>query len=226
VLDEYVAAETVVRTLGDENEDPSSIAMVYASAPATSDHLNVTFCPRLNRASLAGDSNEGAASGPDEGGLTVRVAVLESPPAEAVRVAERCDATLEVAALNVALDCPAGTLTLDGTDTDPSELVSATAMPPSGAGAARLTVPVAGVPPVTEVGDRESAASVGELVPACGVKLRVAENGPNTPAAFRARTLHHSCRFGSPLRWAWEAVTVGFATYGELIVELSSTRTS
>jgi hypothetical protein len=104
--------------------------------------------------------------------------------------------------------------------------VSATAAPPSGAGAERLTVPVAGVPPVTEEGETDRAASEDVAVPVCGVKVRVAENGPKTPALFRARTRHQSCRAGRPLSTDWEVVTVGLATYGDDIEELSSTRTS
>ena len=87
-------------------------------------------------------------------------------------------------------------------------------------------MPVAAVPPVTDEGDTARAASADVAVPACGVKLRVEENGPKTPALFRARTRHHSCRVGSPLRTDSEVVTVGLATYGDDIVELSSTRTS
>lgn len=44
--------------------------------------------------------------------------------------------------------------------------------------------------------------SVSPPAGACGVKLRVEENGPNRPAALRARTRHHSCCAGKPLRAA------------------------
>ena len=45
----------------------------------------------------------------------------------------------------------------------------------------------------------------------CGMKLRVEENGPATPSEFRARTRHHNCWAGRPLRVACDAVSVGFA---------------
>ncbi len=117
-------------------------------------------------------------------------------------------------------------MTPEGTDAEPSELVSPTEVPPTGAGVERLTVPVAAVPPVTDDGDTAKADSETVEDPPCGVKLRVEENGPKTPALFRARTRHHSCRVGRPVRTASEVVTVGLATYGDDIVELSSTRTS
>ena len=59
--------------------------------------------PRSNRASLAGDCSEGAGSGPVEGGLTVSVAVRETPAAVPVRVTERTDATLVVETVQVQM---------------------------------------------------------------------------------------------------------------------------
>ena len=53
-----------------------------------------------------------------------------------------------VATVNVALAAPAGTVTLPGT-VNGSPPVIATAAPPRGAGAVRLTVPVTGLPPTT-----------------------------------------------------------------------------
>jgi hypothetical protein len=107
------------------------------------------------------------------------------------------------------------------------ELVKLTAVPAEGAGAVRVTVPVEEAPPVTLVGESTSVESAAVVpVAACGVKLRVEENGPKTPAEFRARTRHHSWRAGSPLRTACDTVTVGLATNGELKGEVSSTWTS
>ena len=60
--------------------------------------------PSSNRASLAGDCNEGAGSVPVAGGLTVMVVVRETPAAVAVRVADRTEVTLVVETANVALD--------------------------------------------------------------------------------------------------------------------------
>lgn len=69
--------------------------------------------------------------------------------------------------------------------------------------------------------------AVGPVAAPCGVKLRTAENGPNTPAEFRARTRHHSCCAGRPdASDACDDVTVGLATNGEAIVDESSTCTS
>lgn len=69
--------------------------------------------------------------------------------------------------------------------------------------------------------------AVGPVAAAWGVKLRVAENGPNTPAEFRARTRHHNCCAGSPAGSdASDAVTVGLATNGAAMVDELSTCTS
>ncbi len=56
----------------------------------------------------------------------------------------------------------------------------------------------------------------------CGVNGLVAENGPATPAAFRARTRHHSGCAGRPPIEACETVTVALATNGDEIVAVSS----
>ena len=69
--------------------------------------------------------------------------------------------------------------------------------------------------------------AIGPVAAPCGVKLRTAENGPNTPAELRARTRHHSCCAGRPdASEACDDVTVGLATNGEAIVDESSTCTS
>jgi hypothetical protein len=83
---------------------------------------------------------------------------------------------------------------LAGTVTAAFELVRLTAIPPAGAAAVSVTVAVDDAPPDTLVGESDSAERAGAVVvaPACGVKLRVDENAPKTPAAFRARTRHHS----------------------------------
>ena len=60
-----------------------------------------------------------------------------------------------VATVKFALVAPAGTVTLAGTmATAVLLLESATAAPPAGAAALRVTVPVEGAPPVTLVGLR------------------------------------------------------------------------
>src|SRR2546421_547687 len=61
-------------------------------------------------------------------------------------------ATALVVMLNVALVAPAATVPLAGTDAAGSLLDSAICVPPVGAGPFRVTVPEAGVPPVTLAG--------------------------------------------------------------------------
>jgi hypothetical protein len=55
-----------------------------------------------------------------------------------------------------------------------------------------------------------------------GVKRRVDENGPNTPAEFRARTRHHNRCAGRPPIVAWDVVTTAFATNGDAMVDVLS----
>jgi hypothetical protein len=159
--------------------------------------------------------------------LTVKLAVREIPAAVAVTVTAVCVLTVLVDAVKLAVAWPAGTVTLVGTETAAFELVRLTAVPPEGAGVVRVTVPVDEAPPVTLVGESASDES-SDVVPvaACGLKLRVAENGPKTPAALRARTRHHNWRAGSPPTTACDAVTVGLATNGATMVAVSSTVTS
>jgi hypothetical protein len=61
----------------------------------------------------------------------------------------------------------------------------------------------------------------------CVVKLRVDDHAPAVPAAFRARTRHHTvCPLVSVGKVACDVVTVGFATNGDEMVDVSSTWTS
>jgi hypothetical protein len=131
-------------------------------------------------------------------------------------------------AANVAVVAPAATVTLAGTPTIAVLLlVSDTSAPPAGAPEVNLTVPLDPVPPVTLVGLTEIDVNAAGPVAACGVKRRIDENGPNTPAALRARTRHHRFCAGRPAASvACDVVTVGFATNGAAIVDELSTWTS
>ena len=65
--------------------------------------------------------------------------------------------------VNVALVCPACTVTLEGTvATDVFALWSVTVAPPDGAAALRVTVPVELFPPLTLVGLRVREESVND----------------------------------------------------------------
>jgi hypothetical protein len=135
-------------------------------------------------------------------------------------------ATETVVTVKVALVAPCATVTLAGTAAVPLLLTSVTITPPAGAALVSLTVAVAEAGPTTLVGLTLTDDRLVVPGGACGVNRRVAENGPNTPAAFRARTRHHSCCAGRLPSVTSEDVTVGFATKGAEIVEELSTRTS
>jgi hypothetical protein len=67
-------------------------------------------------------------------------------------VADVLLATAVVVTENVAVVCPAATVTLDGTRAAALLLERLTTAPPVGAAPFRVTVPVADVPPVTDDG--------------------------------------------------------------------------
>jgi hypothetical protein len=105
--------------------------------------------------------------------VTVSVAVLVTPPCAADRVTEVLAVTDLVVTVNVALEAPAGTVTLAGTvATAVLLLESATTAPPDGAAPLSVTVASEVLPPVTLVGLRTSEESVTPL--ACGVTVSAA----------------------------------------------------
>jgi hypothetical protein len=82
--------------------------------------------------------------------------------------------TAAVLTLKVALEAPAVTVTLAGTETtDVFELVSVTTAPPLGAPPVKAIVPCDVAPPTTEVGLTLTADRVGAVVDA-GVTVNVA----------------------------------------------------
>ncbi len=132
--------------------------------------------------------------------------------------------TALVVTLNVALVAPAAIVTLAGTlAVAVLLLVSVTTAPPVGAAAVSVAVPVEEVGPTTLVGLTDTADKLAAAVAAWGVKRRVAENGPNTPAEFCARTRHHKRCAGRPPIVTCEAmIPVWFALKGAAMVDESS----
>jgi len=86
-------------------------------------------------------------------GRTVSVAVFETEPKDAFRVAFIALAALRVAIPNVPLTAPLGMVTDAGTRAHGLLLPSKTLMPFVGAGLPSVTVPVELVPPSTDAGD-------------------------------------------------------------------------
>ena len=86
-----------------------------------------------------------------------RCVVLRTP----VIVTDVFDLTVEVLTVNVAVAEPAVTVTLAGTVATAVLLLdSVTLAPPAGAGPLRVTVPVEGLPPPTEIGFKVTELSV------------------------------------------------------------------
>jgi len=95
------------------------------------------------------------------GGTTVRFAVTELTPTEAVITAVTELETGDVETLNVVEVAPSGTETLVGTTAFPLLDDRPTTHPPVGAGPLRDTVPTERVPPVTDVGSKVKFVGTG-----------------------------------------------------------------
>src|SRR6266446_6076507 len=87
-----------------------------------------------------------------DGGFTASVADFGVPLMLADNVTVVTAATAAVLMVKVALKLPAGTVTLGGTEALGSLLDKGTDNPPDGAAFARVTVPCAELPPMTDVG--------------------------------------------------------------------------
>ena len=151
------------------------------------------------------------------------MAVRDTPPNEPVMIAEVEVITEVVVTVKVVLVAPAATVTLAGTVAVAALLESVTTAPPVGAAALKVAVPVEKLPPTTLVGFTETADKLAAARAVCGSKRCVAENGPNTPAEFCARTRHHKRCAGRPPMVACDTLTIWFALKGVAMVEESST---
>ena len=156
-------------------------------------------------------------------GFTVSVAVRDAPPNEPVIIAEVDALTVLVVTVKLALVLPASIVTLAGTVTAVELSESDMTAPPVGAAAVKVAVPVEELPPTTLVGFTETADKLAATRAVCGTKRRVAENGPNTPAEFCARTRHHKRCAGRPPMVACDTLTIWFALKGAAMIEESST---
>jgi hypothetical protein len=147
------------------------LASVTVSPPAGAADDNVTVpCEFEPPVTLVGFSARLLRLAGGGGGVTVRMADRDAPLYAAVSVTLVFDVTAVVVAGKVALVAPAATVTLDGVDaTALLLLVSETTAPPDGAPAVSVTVPVADVPPITDVGLTLTALrAAGPLVVKCG----------------------------------------------------------
>jgi hypothetical protein len=107
--------------------------------------------------------------------VTVRIAVRLTRLYRAVIVAVLLEVTAYVVTVKVAVVAPAATVTEDGGLATLVRLLDrVTTIPPAGAGPVKVTVPIEGVPPATEVGSRLTearAAGAGTVTVSVAVRL-------------------------------------------------------
>lgn len=104
-------------------------------------------------------------------------------------VADVTAATAVVVTENVAVVCPAATVTLAGTVADVLLLPSATTAPPVGATAVNVTVPSELVPPVTAVGLNDTEEIVTGTATGLTVKVALPLLVPNVPVMVTVVTV-------------------------------------
>lgn len=109
--------------------------------------------------------------------MMVKVADWDVPASVPVIFAEALAATADVVMVNAAEVAPEATVTDAGTVALVVDEASVTVIPAVGAALLRVTVPVAEVPPVTAVGETDSAVSVGAVI----VRVAVFEVPPRVP---------------------------------------------
>jgi hypothetical protein len=97
------------------------------------------------------------------GMVTINVAVCVAPPLAAVIVTVVLVVTVDVLIVKVAVLCPASTVTDAGTGATLGALLVKVTVVLLTAGPSRVTVPVDGLPPASEVGLVETAESTGKL---------------------------------------------------------------
>jgi hypothetical protein len=118
-----------------------------------------------------------------------------------------------VVTAKVTLEAPAATVTLEGTAaTDGFALLRLTRAPPLGAPLVKVTIPVALLPPTTELGLTLTADRLaddgGGVEAAPAVNRREVEKGPATPAELKARTRHISRCAGRLVIVACDTLTI------------------
>lgn len=138
----------------------TELVSVTTAPPAGAAAFNVTFpvAPWPPRTLVRFSVSE------RRSGWAVRLTVFVTPACAAEIVTILLAVTTAVVTANAAEEAPAGTVKLAGTVAAVSLLVSVIAAPPAGAAAFKVTVPVAGFPPMTVAGLTETESSRGLTV--------------------------------------------------------------
>src|SRR5436190_3320881 len=139
----------------------SELARATSTPPFGADPLSVTVPTEMPPPATFIGSTASARSDSVVGGVTASAALCESPLYEALTLMRADTSVLYVTIAKVPVLTPAARMTLTGTVAiDVSELVRVMTAPPTGAGALRVTTPVADRPPTTLDGCKANEASV------------------------------------------------------------------
>jgi hypothetical protein len=130
--------------------------------------------------------------------VTVSGALRVPPLYDAVIVTVVLDCTADVVIVNVPVKPPVGTVTLAGTPATAGLLLESAMTVVWGAATLTTTVPLDPSPPATVDGFTSRFVNAVGGGGACGVKLRVADQAPATPAVFTPRTRQNWVVVASP----------------------------
>jgi len=157
-----VEPDGTVTVAGADAEALSELAIVTAAPPDGAGALSVIApLAAAPAVTVPGEIVKAPSVTTTGCGFTVSDAVLFAPPYVAVKITVLALVTLLVDTPNDADVAPAGTVTVDGAEADElSELAMLTVTPPAGAAPLSVIVPLAAVPPVSELGEIVIAAVV------------------------------------------------------------------
>src|SRR5206468_9498292 len=156
------------------------------------------------------------------GALTVTTAVFVTPRYAAEIVGFAVAPTAVVTMVNDFDVCPAGMVTLAGTDAAASELLNAICAPPAGAAPVSVTVPVADPPPATVAGATVTLDNAAGVTDSEAVLLtpKTAEITVEAAAATGCVVTENGADIAFP-----GTVTIGGTVAAAVFDELSATGT-
>jgi len=144
--------------------DPTTTEELPIGPPVMKFHLGIPFDPPPMPRPVFRIFWRRLGHGATTAGVTVKMPLADAPPYVAVIVAADVAGTADVVTVKVALVAPAATVTVAGVVAMGSLDDRLTTAPPVPAGPVSVTVPVEGVPPITEAGLRVTLRGTGVVI--------------------------------------------------------------